>query len=92
VQAAGPFLPLGSIKQKGGKIVHAWAFPGDCDPSAIVCNTFQLEWPPKSGRLVEFPEIDWAEFFELPLARRKINPAQATLIDGLERSLRQANS
>src|SRR6476646_3631687 len=59
VTPTGPFIALTPIKQKGGKIVHAWACKGDCDPSAIVSNTFTTEWPPKSGRQMEFPEIDF---------------------------------
>lgn len=58
ITAFGPFIPLRPIKQKGGKVVHAWAFAGDCDPEAITSNTFTLEWPPKSGKQREFPEID----------------------------------
>ena len=81
----GPYLPLGSAKQKGGKVVHAWAFEGDCDPAAIRCNTFTMEWPPRSGRQAEFPEVDRAGFFGPEEARRKINVGQAPLIDELER-------
>jgi predicted NUDIX family NTP pyrophosphohydrolase len=80
----GPFLALNSIRQKGGKTIRAWAFAGDCDPAAIASNTFTMEWPPRSGRQAEFPEIDRAEFFELDAAREKLNPAQAALIDELE--------
>lgn len=80
----GPFLELPSVTQKAGKIVHAWAFAGDCDPSAIRSNTFRLEWPPGSGKMAEFPEIDRAEFFSPEEAREKINPAQAPLIEALE--------
>jgi predicted NUDIX family NTP pyrophosphohydrolase len=87
IKPIGPFLPLKSIKQKGGKIVHAWAFEGDCDPSACTCNTFTMEWPPKSGRQQEFPEIDRAEFFDLATAKRKIKAGQEALIDELERIL-----
>jgi predicted NUDIX family NTP pyrophosphohydrolase len=75
--AAGEFAELTPIKQKGGKVVHAWAVAGDVDPAAIVSNTFRLEWPPKSGKQVEFPEIDRAAWFDLQTAERKINPAQA---------------
>ncbi len=85
VKPAGPYVPLSPIKQKGGKIVHAWAFQGDCDPAAIVCNTFTMEWPPHSGRQAEFPEIDRAEFFDLDTARKKIKPGQDALIDQLRR-------
>ena len=88
--AAGPLLPLGSIQQKGGKIVHAWAFAGDCDPRTIQSNSFTIEWPPKSGRQQEFPEIDRAEFFTLESARRKLRPEQIPLLDRLADRLRQA--
>ena len=81
---SGPFIELSPVKQKGGKIVHAWAVEGDCDPSAIVSNTFTMEWPPRSGKQTEFPEIDRAEFFDVETAKRKINAAQAALIDELE--------
>ncbi|MFN3148538.1 NUDIX domain-containing protein [Bremerella sp.] len=85
--ATGPFIELTPIKQKGGKTVHAWGFEGDCDPAAIISNTFPMEWPPKSGRQVEFPEIDRAEFFDLTTARQKINAAQAALLDELAEKL-----
>jgi predicted NUDIX family NTP pyrophosphohydrolase len=84
LKPVGPFTPLKPIKQKGGKVVHAWAFEGDCDPNAITSNTFVMEWPPKSGRQVEFPEIDRVEFFDLDTARRKIKAGQDGLIDELE--------
>lgn len=71
VTPTGPFTALTPIKQKGGKIVHAWAFQGDCDPGAIVSNTFSIAWPPRSGRLMEFPEIDRADFFDVAAAGRK---------------------
>lgn len=87
IEPCGPFVPLSTIQQKGGKRVHAWAFEGACDPSKIVSNTFQIEWPPKSGELVEFPEIDRAEFFGFDEAKLKINPAQASLIDELQSQL-----
>ncbi|PWU18786.1 MAG: NUDIX hydrolase [Verrucomicrobia bacterium] len=79
-EAKGPFLQLSPIQQKGGKIVHAWAFEGDCEPSQIKSNTFQIEWPPRSGRMTEFPEVDRAQFFTLDEARKRINPAQAALL------------
>jgi predicted NUDIX family NTP pyrophosphohydrolase len=79
-----PFLPLKPVKQKGGKVVHAWAFQGDCDPQAIRSNCFTLEWPPRSGRQEQFPEIDRAEFFNLGEARRKIQAAQQALLDELD--------
>jgi predicted NUDIX family NTP pyrophosphohydrolase len=83
----GPFVPLTSVKQKGGKIVHAWAFEGDYDGKPIVSNTFTMEWPPKSGRQAEFPEIDRAEFFDVSVAKRKVKAAQDSLIDELEQVL-----
>ena len=77
----GNFLPLTPIKQKSGKLVRAWAFAGDCDTSACKSNTFQMEWPPRSGRMQEFPEVDRAEWFALQEAREKLNPAQIPLLD-----------
>ena len=78
------FIALTPVKQKGGKIVHAWAFKGDCDPSATGSNTFTMEWPPKSGRQMEFPEIDRAAFFGVAAAKRKIKAGQEALIEELE--------
>ena len=83
IKPNGSFIPLKPIKQKGGKIVHAWAFEGDCDPSTIKSNSFTMEWPPRSGRQVDFPEIDRAEFFDLDVARKKIKAGQEALIDEL---------
>jgi predicted NUDIX family NTP pyrophosphohydrolase len=88
IRPAGPWLPLEPIKQKGGKIVHAWAFEGDCDPKAIRSNAFTMEWPPRSGKQQEFPEIDRAEFFDLATARMKIKAGQEGLIDELEEILK----
>jgi predicted NUDIX family NTP pyrophosphohydrolase len=79
----GDFIPLPAIKQKGGKIVSAWAVEGDIDASAIRSNTFFVEWPPRSGRQVEFPEVDKAGWFNPAEARLKINAAQAAFIDAL---------
>lgn len=78
-----PLFDLGSIRQKSGKLVYAWAFEGDADPAQLRCNTFPLEWPPKSGRIQQFPEVDRGEWFPLPLAREKINPAQAAFLERL---------
>jgi predicted NUDIX family NTP pyrophosphohydrolase len=80
----GRYVELAPVKQKGGKVVHAWAFEGDCDPSTIKSNTFAIEWPPKSGKISEFPEVDRAAFFSLEEARKKINLGQAALLDELE--------
>jgi predicted NUDIX family NTP pyrophosphohydrolase len=84
LKPAGPFIALQPVKQKGGKVVHAWACEGDCDPATIRSNTFMMEWPPKSGQQQTFPEIDRAEFFDLDTARRKVKAAQVGLIDELE--------
>ena len=77
------FLQLTPIKQKAGKIVHAWAVEGDCDPIGVRSNTFKLQWPPRSGKFQEFPEVDQAAFFPLEIARLKINPAQVPLLEEL---------
>jgi predicted NUDIX family NTP pyrophosphohydrolase len=77
----GEFLPLGEVKQSGGKIVTAWAFEGNCEADKIRSNTFSIEWPPKSGKMREFPEVDRAEWFPLALAREKILNAQAAFLD-----------
>ena len=84
----GEWIELGSIKQKGGKTVHAWAFEGDLpEPFELKCNTFEMEWPPRSGKMREFPEIDRAEFFPEELARRKINLAQIPFLDRVRDAL-----
>jgi predicted NUDIX family NTP pyrophosphohydrolase len=80
---AGDFFELKPVKQKGGKIVHAWAVEADVDADAIKSNTFEMEWPPKSGKMSEFPEVDRAAWFDLKTAKQKINPAQTGLIDEL---------
>jgi predicted NUDIX family NTP pyrophosphohydrolase len=75
--------PLGSVKHKSGKTVTAWAFEGDCDPAALKSNTFTIEWPPRSGKQREFPEIDRAAFFTIEAARAKIHPAELDLVERL---------
>jgi predicted NUDIX family NTP pyrophosphohydrolase len=75
---------LGAVKLKSGKQVLAYAVAGDLDPADVRSNTFEAEWPPRSGRTQEFPEIDRAEWFDLPTARAKLNPAQAEFVDRLE--------
>ncbi len=87
IRPVGPFRELPSVRLKSGKLVHAWAFEGDCDPAAIRSNTFTLEWPPRSGTMREFPEIDRAAFFVIDEAAKKINPAQRVLLDALGRML-----
>ncbi len=81
------FLDLGEVRQKGGKHVRAWAFEGDCDPQAIRSNTFEMEWPPRSGRTRTFPEIDRAAWFDVETARQKIIEAQRVFLDRLEEYL-----
>jgi len=80
----GDFLPLGSVKHKSGKTVHAWAFAGDCDPTSVKSNTFEMEWPPKSGRTATFPEIDRANFFTFDAAREKMHPAEFEFLSRLK--------
>ena len=83
----GDPLPLGEVRQSGGKSVVAWAMPGDFDPAGLNSNTFTVEWPPRSGRHSEFPEVDRAEWFDPDTARRKLVRAQAAFVDALEREL-----
>ena len=77
----GPPAPLGAIRQAAGKMVHAWAAVGELDVEHITSSTFEMEWPPRSGRMQSFPEIDQAAWFDLEIARHKINPSQAALLD-----------
>jgi len=80
---AGPFIPLASIRQKAGKEVHAWACAGDLVPALVRSNTVTLEWPPRSGRKLTFPEVDKGDWFTVDKARQKINPAQEAFLDTL---------
>jgi predicted NUDIX family NTP pyrophosphohydrolase len=82
-----PFISLGEIRHRSGKRVHVWAFSGSCDPASISSNTFEIEWPPKSGRRERFPEIDKAGFFTVPLAKQKILPDERPLLDRLVENL-----
>ncbi len=84
----GTMLDLGEVRQRGGKTVVAWALAGDLDPATARSNTFEMEWPPRSGRVRAFPEIDRVEWFDLETARTKILPAQAPFLDRLEEVLR----
>lgn len=84
----GNFIKLNPVKQKSGKIIYAWAAEGDIDQNSIVSNTFPLEWPPKSGKIMEVPEIDKANWFDTDTAKEKINDAQAALIDQLAEILK----
>jgi len=82
-RAQGPFIPLTPITQRGGKLVQAWAVEGDCDPAQLRSNLFSLEWPPRSGKRQQFPEVDRAEWFSVPVALQKINPAQRGFVSEL---------
>ena len=88
VKPGGPFVALEPVRQAGGKVVVAWAFEGDLDVSTITSNSFSMEWPPRSGELREFPEVDRAEWFPTEEARRKILRGQAPLLDQLAESVR----
>ena len=87
IEPVPPFLPLGSIRQKAGKTVHAWAWEGDADAACIVSNLMRIEWPRGSGRWQSYPEVDRCAWFDPASARAKINAAQAELIDRLEEML-----
>jgi predicted NUDIX family NTP pyrophosphohydrolase len=80
---ADALIELGSVRQRAGKVVDAWGAAGDFDPTALDSNTFEMEWPPRSGREVEFPEVDRAEWFDREAARRKLLPAQGEFLDRL---------
>ena len=93
VAASGNWMNLGSVKQKGGKTVHGWAFAGDLkDDFKLVSNPFEMEWPPRSGKVRQFPEVDRASFFPLEEARRKINVAQTVFLDRLIEQLNSRKS
>jgi predicted NUDIX family NTP pyrophosphohydrolase len=83
----GEFFPLRPVKQKSGKLVHAWAFEGDCEASTVKSNTVTIEWPPRSGRKMDIPEVDRAEFFPLEAAVQKINPAQISFLEETQQKL-----
>jgi predicted NUDIX family NTP pyrophosphohydrolase len=83
----GELTALGAVTQAGGKTVHAWAVAGDVDVTRLTSNTFELEWPPRSGKRQQFPEVDRAEWFDLDATRRKLLPAQRAFIDRLEELL-----
>jgi predicted NUDIX family NTP pyrophosphohydrolase len=89
--ARGEFFDLGSIKQKRGKVVTAWAFQGDCDPAKLTSNTCEIEWPPRSGRRLEIPEVDQGRWFSIGEAREYIREEQEQLLDNLCTAL-QLNS
>jgi predicted NUDIX family NTP pyrophosphohydrolase len=83
----GEFLPLTPLRQPSGKLIAAWAFQGDCDPAALQSNTFTLEWPPRSGRQQDFPEVDRAAWFTLAEAKEKIIKGQVGFLEELEKLL-----
>lgn len=87
VAAVGPFLSLGSVRQKAGKVVHAWAWEGDADPACVVSNSMRSEWPRNSGRWITFPEVDRCAWFDPATARLKMNAAQSAFVDRLEAAL-----
>lgn len=87
IRPEGQFIPLGQIRQPGGKLVTVWAFEGDCDPATIKSNLFSMEWPKGSGRMQEFPEIDRGGWFTLTVARRKILKGQVGFLDRLAEHL-----
>lgn len=84
---AGPATALQPVCQKTGKVILAWALEGDCDPSSLRSNTFSMEWPPRSGRTQEFPEIDRAAWFGIDEARQRITQGQAPLIEELRKMI-----
>jgi predicted NUDIX family NTP pyrophosphohydrolase len=83
--ASGQFIPLRPVKLRSGKVIQAWAIESDCDPGMIKSNMFSMEWPPRSGRQQEFPEVDRAAWFDIEEAKQKINQGQAGLLEELER-------
>jgi len=86
-KVTGEFVPLLPLKQPSGKLVHAWAANGDVDASSIASNTFRMEWPPRSGRQQEFPEIDRGAWFTIPAAREKMLSSQRGFLDQLEQQI-----
>ena len=86
--ADGPALELGEVRQRSGKVVHAWGVLADADPTRLRSNSFEIEWPPKSGRMRSFPEVDRAAWFDLSEARRRITPAQEAFLDALAAAFR----
>ena len=81
--ATGDFLELGTVQQAGGKVVSAWAFEGDCDPGKLISNRCEIEWPPRSGRQIEIPEVDRASWFSIAEAKERILKSQAPFLERL---------
>ncbi|MGV3570758.1 MAG: NUDIX domain-containing protein [Ramlibacter sp.] len=88
--ATPPFLPLGELRQKSGKRISAWAFEGDANPAQLRSNLFEMEWPPRSGRLKEFPEVDRVQWYDVETAAVKLIAGQVPFLAALEERLRQA--
>ena len=86
-EAIGEFIDLGTVRQASGKLVSAWAFEGNCDPAKLTSNLCMMEWPPKSGRMVEIPEIDRGAWYSLPAAKSSILKSQQPFLDVLSRKL-----
>jgi predicted NUDIX family NTP pyrophosphohydrolase len=86
-QPQGPYLSLGELRARSGKTIHAWAFSGSFDPAALRSNQFEIEWPPKSGRRMQFPEIDQAGFFSIPEARKKMRASELPFLGRLVEQL-----
>jgi len=90
LKPAGEFLRLGSFRQSSAKTVEVWAVAGEADPARLASNTFAMEWPPRSGRICEFPEVDRAGWFTLPAAARKVVKGQAPILEALKAQLHTA--
>jgi len=88
-EARGEFIDLGTVRQTSGKIVNAWAFEGDCDPEKLVSNTCEIEWPPRSGRKLEIPEVDRGAWFTMEAARKRILKIQEGFLDVLGEKTKQ---
>jgi predicted NUDIX family NTP pyrophosphohydrolase len=87
VKPTGTFIPLNPITQKGGKVVYAWGLQGNLDPTKLTSNQFEMEWPPRSGQLQSFPEVDRFAYFTLEEAKQHINPAQIPILEELARKI-----
>jgi predicted NUDIX family NTP pyrophosphohydrolase len=92
IRPVGPYLSLGSVKHKSGKTVIAWAFAGTCNPADVRSNTFTMEWPPRSGKQAEFPEIDKAEFFTVAEARARMHAQELALVERLQAIIERGDS
>jgi predicted NUDIX family NTP pyrophosphohydrolase len=88
-RTSGSFVPLTPVKQKSGKVIHAWAVEGECNPAEFRSNLFSMEWPPRSGKQMEFPEIDRAEWFEIAEAKKRIQPGQLPLLLELQEKIKK---